>query len=296
MNGTTEMYDMDGTNNMASLSGIGLISDAFTSIDEGFDASTFPANFAIDGFRTDAVKVRLGTTTPYGAKNTLGAMLFYLHESWGVSGQEQSIIFGEADLTSVASPFLTFYYAYADGGFGGTAPSIKVKVSDDCGASWKEIKSFVAAITGAGSTASLYNPLSSEYMWIGTSLADYAGKGVLVKISVIPGTNGNALYIDEINLDEATGIREEMTNSFELNVYPNPVTSNATIEFAVAEMTNINISVINTLNQEVYVENLGSKIPGAHTASIDLSELGSGIYFIQVKAGDKVSTQKIFKN
>ena len=67
-------------------------------------------------------------------------MLYYLHESRNISGKPGEIVLGGADFMSITDPVVSYYYAYTDGGENGTAPSIDVKVSEDCGISFQSVK------------------------------------------------------------------------------------------------------------------------------------------------------------
>lgn len=294
-NGSTTLYDMDGSNDASSFGGIGFMKKAVGSFVESFDA-TLSDNRAFDKSVNSSFSQNIGSQTYYGALNTRGAVLFPLHANYNVNGLRGSFVFGEVDMTQITNPFLTFYYAYSDDAFGGTAPTIAVEVSDDCGANWTTVRTITCTETGQPSThGNWYIPVSSEYMWVGTSLADYADKAVLVRVSVYPGTSGNALWLDEITLDAATSLPETVLNDFELNVYPNPVQGQATVEFGLSEASDIQMVVYNTLNQEVVNTNLGNFAAGINTASLDLTNLEAGMYFVTIKAGNKVSTQKIIK-
>jgi hypothetical protein len=54
--------------------------------------------------------------------------------------------------------------------------------------------------------------------------------------------------------------------------------------------------VVNALGQVVSVQQHKSVSPGAHTFTIDLSNLNSGIYFYTVKTADSSITRKLSVN
>ena len=81
-----------------------------------------------------------------------------------------------------------------------------------------------------------------------------------------------------------TSINENNTNSFEL--YPNPTTSQTTINFAV-EQTNTTIRITDVLGKEIKTINFTGR-----QLTIEKGELKAGIYFIQTTDENKNVTKK----
>jgi len=84
----------------------------------------------------------------------------------------------------------------------------------------------------------------------------------------------------------STGINEIASTDFSL--YPNPVSSTVTLQ-SKFELQNAEIKIFNLLSKTVFTQNKISN------ATIDLTELNSGIYFLQVKTNNKLFTQKFIK-
>jgi len=53
------------------------------------------------------------------------------------------------------------------------------------------------------------------------------------------------------------------------------------------------IKSISVLGREIEKLYAGSQVPGYHSITWDASEYSSGLYFVQMIAGDYVSTQKL---
>ena len=106
-----------------------------------------------------------------------------------------------------------------------------------------------------------------------------------IGFNVYSASNQNALFIDDIVIQEALGKVDFNTNSFK--VYPNPVKNNLTIRYT----ENISSATIyNILGQELFVKNIN------HTeGQIDMSNLAAGTYLVKVKSGEKVETIKVIK-
>ena len=75
------------------------------------------------------------------------------------------------------------------------------------------------------------------------------------------------------------------------NLYPNPNNGVFTIQYGGETGHQISISVLNTLSQTVYERNV-NEFTGETVQEIDLSNLTPGIYFIQVRNGNELSSKQ----
>ncbi|RZK11184.1 MAG: T9SS type A sorting domain-containing protein [Flavobacterium sp.] len=106
-----------------------------------------------------------------------------------------------------------------------------------------------------------------------------------IGFNVYSATNQNALFIDDIVIQEALGNANFENNSFK--AYPNPVKNDLTIRYT----ENISSATIyNILGQELFVKNINNT-----EGQIDMSNLAAGTYLVKVKSGEKVETIKVIK-
>ena len=77
------------------------------------------------------------------------------------------------------------------------------------------------------------------------------------------------------------------------NIYPNPFNTVTVINYAVPEQCQITISLYNMLGREIEKLYTGSQVPGYHSITWDASEYSSSLYFVQMIAGEYISTQKL---
>ncbi len=75
--------------------------------------------------------------------------------------------------------------------------------------------------------------------------------------------------------------------------YPNPFNPSTTIRFSVPKREQVNLSVYNSLGQEVRTLVSGEKAQGSYEVSFDASNLPSGIYFYKLQTGAKVEVKKM---
>jgi len=91
------------------------------------------------------------------------------------------------------------------------------------------------------------------------------------------------------------GIEEDIIEQ-EFNVFPNPFTDKTTISFLLNSNQNVVIDVFNMIGEKVKSINNGNLSVGSHTIELDRSKLSNGIYFISMKAGNNIYTEKIMIN
>ncbi|MCL5991969.1 MAG: Omp28-related outer membrane protein [Bacteroidetes bacterium] len=270
INGNSET-DMDFRNDASSHNGIGFKSKAFSLFNGEFDGQ-MPDNSALD--RSINPKFLMVSNPRCGANNSAGAVRYALHSSWGISGLPGYIVFGEAELSKLTQHFLCFYYAYSDGSNGGTAPQIKAQVSEDCGETWNEIFSITAVETGQPSDPRyMYVPASSDYKLVQISMDAYKTKNVIIRIAGIPGTSGNALYIDEITVGPSITSVEEDVKVSDISLYPNPATTE--IQLGNEKYLGLNYSIYSIVGNVV--------AQGMNTNNkFDISKLNTGQYYIKI--------------
>ncbi len=171
---------------------------------------------------------------------------------------------------------------------------------------------------------SLKNVIEAYYVDPGTAILDpisldetISNSDVDFKYSDSPAltgnTNGQPLgawrWFPDVDFlpvvyDQLTDVEEDefadaLPSDYELfNNYPNPFNPSTTIKFAIPEMTNVKLTVYNSVGQEVTTivnETLGSgtynaKWDGLNNAG---SKVTSGIYFYQLRANNTVLTNKM---
>ncbi len=75
--------------------------------------------------------------------------------------------------------------------------------------------------------------------------------------------------------------------------YPNPVRSNASIEYSIAHALVVRLSVQNILRQEIAILDNGRRDAGRYQYHFDTSGLPAGMYFCNLVAGGQRQTRKM---
>ncbi len=280
-----DLIDIDNTNDQVMITGTAFQKVPFNAnkVWCGFENT---ANWSLDLSQNSAVSVPAASSTKIGAYSSSQALRFSLHSSWNVSGKPGNILLGEADLNGISEPGISYFYAYSDGDQNGTAPTIKVSVSSDCGATWTEVSSVTPAETGnPADPTKFYVPASNDYRLVSVPLSNFKNTSIIAKISGIPGSTGNALYIDEIVISSvgSLAVKETATN-VGFDVFPNPASGMFTITLPTA--TKASYSVKDLTGKEV----LAMDMAGV-SADVNASQLKPGLYIIEVSV-DGITTSK----
>ncbi len=109
---------------------------------------------------------------------------------------------------------------------------------------------------------------------------------------ILAGTNFGSKASAQFSYSDPIGINF-VDQSYEINVYPNPLTNEGFVTFGLLEGAEIEIRMFNQVGQEVKKISLNNFAPGNHSVKFDVSDLQTGMYFIQTKIGNQIHTEKI---
>jgi Right handed beta helix region/Secretion system C-terminal sorting domain len=120
------------------------------------------------------------------------------------------------------------------------------------------------------------------------------------KAGIRPGADGEwsgwgweqLSKLDEMAIADAS---TELPSSYELApIYPNPFNASATVSLSLPEISELRVSVFNSVGQEVKVLHEGSLTAGTQTLSFDAGNLASGLYFVHAAIPGKLNqVQKV---
>ncbi len=118
--------------------------------------------------------------------------------------------------------------------------------------------------------------------------------GVYNHAQIYAATHGRGFFtcksfmsIEEQNTDKVKYIAD-------INIYPNPVVDNANIEFELTSKADVVVNIFDINGRLLNEINLGSQA-GKQTMRINTSDLAPGMYILQMRAGNDVSTSKFIK-
>jgi hypothetical protein len=178
------------------------------------------------------------------------------------------LISPQFDLTSLTNPELSFYYGQED--WLGGQNELKVYYRGSDADAWVELAHYTANIdTWTQEKLSLPNP---------TTTYQIAFEGI--------NNFGYANVLDDVVVQEGLSVVSSNHESFEY--YPNPVKNKLFINAAQTQVEAINL-------YNITGKKIMSKIFGQAEVVLDMAQLQSGIYFLEVRTNGKRDIVKLIK-
>jgi hypothetical protein len=171
-----------------------------------------------------------------------------------------------------------------------------VTIENDVTMSW-DLSSLPETIIGLTLTDNTTNAttdlLQSEELTFTTiakgSFPAYGSNGVNIYPQV-----GESQFTLSVAYSALTTNDDMMPKEFALHpAYPNPFNPSTMISFDVPELQNISVQIFNITGQLIETLINGNIESGKHEVIWDAGNLPSGIYFVQLKSGEKTITQKL---
>ncbi|HEY3874788.1 MAG TPA: S8 family serine peptidase, partial [Candidatus Kapabacteria bacterium] len=109
-------------------------------------------------------------------------------------------------------------------------------------------------------------------------------------VSINSAVNGVATYIEPAPLD---AVSEQNLPSFELEVYPNPMVSSATMTFTLPASDHVRAALFDALGRSILPIVDGNFRAGAHLETFDASHLVTGTYYLHVQTSSGVQQTRV---
>ena len=256
---------------------------------------------AIDNSKNPAIGAVSSSDNPVGAQNTNSAARILVDPRFrGNNGQNGYILVGKAALTNMNEPYMTYYYAYSKGNRDvPNMPEITLQYSADCGQTWQDVgKSTVKETNQFDPTAqeaNVFTPKSDDYKQAEFDVSDLKDKGPVIFRLVLPGTDGNAIYLDELQLgekSEVTGIQPQQASKIQTDVYPNPASSKVNIDLTMPESSPVDIEIFNATGKRVKTVDAEQYSAGSNSLNLNVENWEAGIYTARIQTAGDVRSVK----
>ncbi len=202
----------------------------------------------------------------------------------------------------------------------GFSTSIKVKiVTDQYGSetTWKIFNSLGTVVSSGGPYADKPSPGSYPQVDINLTLpndcyrfelydtfGDGFNTGYGIGSATIVSGSTNVFIMNTFQtkkeviafgITNATGIeKNEIINK--VNIFPNPLKDNATVNFNLSESTTVSFEMMNAVGEIVLKENLGTLSIGEQHYLLNSSNFSNGLYFLTIRVGNNTIVKKIAIN
>ncbi|HOZ52373.1 MAG TPA: T9SS type A sorting domain-containing protein, partial [Chitinophagaceae bacterium] len=295
----TNIYtDVVEINDTSEASAVVLIPTTLTAPTvEDFEGPLFPPTGwrVIDNDASVKWQKTLCLVDPTGFNTHTAYMDFFNYTSFY---QMDDLETAQIDLTGVVADtvLMTFDVSHAYGVKG--IDSLRVLISDDCAANFTSTTYYKGGIplSTAGSLGTIFSPtLTTQWRNDRIDLTSFVGKKIFLRFRG-SNMNGNNLFIDNINimLKDAWPLSTTDFGEDLLSVYPNPSDGNYTLEFHSTESKDVRYSIYNVAGQKVKENKLS--ISAGHTkTALNISNMASGMYVLELRDGSKTKKIKLSK-
>ena len=240
---------------------------------------------------TAVQKFASSNITPwYLEDNTNGYCYIYqgqlLFNAYSIpSGRKAELYAPLMNFTNAPAPKISFDLCYKRRN-DNSNDKLQIMASSDCGATWTTVfnKSGEELATGSNTTQN-YVPAASAYQTQTVELEGFASKDKVIIKFVFTSAKGNNIWMDNINImDGATDI-EDVEQSSSIAIFPNPAKEvlNITSDKAISQI-------------DVY--DVNGKMVKSFTSvgsTLNIKDLATGVYMLNVTTEDGVIVKKIVK-
>lgn len=278
-NGEPEGYTFNDT--LQSNFFINSSTSALTGVFEGFDGNGFPQ----EGWTLSSSSIQQWGETSLTGYQGSGAGVKDNYDGWGVYGDYCDLQLPLINVSGSYNTDFSFDYAYAPYP-GNMADSLRVSVSEDCGATWQTLfyKGGFTLRTSPPQYDVFYPQYEGQWAHESYSLEGFEGD-ILIRFRARFG-NSNNLYIDNILVGSPVGVPEEVGGQrLAVSGYPNPTNGIYNVQFTTYNLQRVTLKIYDVNGREVAVV-LDEKLPaGEQTVSFDASGLPAGVYYYRLAVG-----------
>jgi PKD repeat protein len=226
-----------------------------------------------------------------------GSNSIYLNNFNAQADSSYTFTIPQVDLGSNHHQSLNFKIAYARIN-AASSDVLRIFVADLCANNPpRYVNVYYAAggslVSAAGYVATDFVPAANEWKDVSVDLSFYKNVDKMAIKFWFQNHGGNNVYIDDINLGDATGIDPGIVQNSEINIYPNPASGNFTLKYPAALNTDAVLDVY-----DVSGKNLASMKFHGDGGSLELTRAmlnisNDGLYYIKLTAGNSSFVQKL---
>ena len=104
----------------------------------------------------------------------------------------------------------------------------------------------------------------------------------------------NAVMV-RLNMNQDADISENTSDIAMSNVFPNPTSGMTTINYTLANASDIHMSITDLSGKVIYTQVNKSQAAGSNQFAFDAANFANGVYYVTVRSGESVMTKKFVK-
>jgi len=201
------------------------------------------------------------------------------------------------DITSLTSPELSFKIAYAKR-LTGSNDKLNMFISDNYGRTEILARTFSAneMETAVPNNTSAFVPTSTQWKTLKLDLTPFKTYTNFRVRFEMQSLRGNNTYIDDIKIGELSTSTNELKNTLNLNIYPNPTNTNSVISFNSICNEELTINLFDISGKFIKNVSKTNYQIGENTIELSASDLSKGIYIIKFEQNNQTYTSKWIVN
>jgi len=201
------------------------------------------------------------------------------------------------DITALSQATLRFKIAHARR-LQNSNDRLNVFISNNFGRTEILAKSFTTTEMETGDIigTAAFIPTAMQWKTLSLDLSAYKTFSNFRVRFELQSLRGNNTYIDDIQFGEFVSGIDDVRNSINFTVSPNPSNGFSTISFNNVSKSNININLFDLSGKFIKNITQGELKAGQQEIELNASDLAKGVYFIKVEQNDLSYTSKFIVN
>ncbi|MBI3521390.1 MAG: T9SS type A sorting domain-containing protein [Bacteroidetes bacterium] len=198
------------------------------------------------------------------------------------------------NLSGASAVNLSFKYAFARRDTSNKDQLIVYGVSNCNGTAIPRFNATGSALETVSLTTNAFYPtLPSDWKSVTASiLAAQFTSGFRLKF-LFNGHGGNNLFIDDINIDIATGTKDISEMIEGMAVFPNPASTHCSLKFNLSQTKSLSVNVFNVLGEKVYTISKNVYEVGQNEITLNTANLSNGMYIVQLFDGTRAMNKQL---
>lgn len=266
-----------------------------TPINESFESEFFPpAGWSIQNPDSFFTWERVSGISANGVGQGCARMNGF---SYYVLGQPDYLNLPILDLSVSTAAEMTFDIAYSLYNSSFYDDSLSVQVSSDCGNTWTDIYKDGGqglTTTSIPITGVEFTPAANEWRTEVLDLTPYASMtGVMIRFRHL-NNHQNNLYIDNINVNGSVAVQSPILPNLQFELFPNPANDHLYLTVSDVLDRGTTLRITNSLGN--LIETIDSPTYGQTSLELDISNLATGIYFLELHTSKGRGIKKFTKS
>ncbi|HLP50948.1 MAG TPA: M43 family zinc metalloprotease [Chitinophagales bacterium] len=250
--------------------------------------STFPAaNWSVFNPNNDIAAWTKSTS--FGGYGTSASSIYIDNTVYASNPNKKkdAVITGAYDFTTLTQPEMKFDVAYAQYSTQ-RSDSLNVYYSRDCGSNWIKIwNQSGSQLATAPVQTDLFLPTASQWKTVSIPLLNLVGQNnVSFKFENVTGW-GNAMYLDNINVQNNAALSVAAIEKADIKVFPNPASNMAAVRLPQSH-TFKQLQIVNNVGQVVYETSITDQ-----AVVFSVADLASGIYLLRFIGAEASQVEKM---